>query len=298
MSAPTDIPASNAAAGGEPIGGSPGGGQGAADSSRGPTDYIQQVRTNPDFAEREVRNLKSRHDTLEAEFKKQGERLGSLSSYLDQGVTGDQLANYVQDYAAIYQDPELAKMIQEHKERKANGSSTKTSSDDDYLTPEEEKIGALETQLADLRTRLTRTESSFGVNHLRANLTGVADEIGLSPELHKRVMGEIEADIRVWGQNHAKGDAAAMNALTQLQGEKSQDFIRTMIMNKLKPDDLDEVARHRALRKDQNARRFETDGPPEVVTTGQEPPPDFSKFATAADAARWARENPGRHSSY
>ena len=190
-------------------------------------------------------------------------------------------------------------MIFDHRTKKADGSSnSQSSSDDGYLTPEEEKIRALESTVNELKGRLVRTESSFGVNTLKTNLTRVAEDIGLPPEIHKRVMDGIAKDIQVWSNNHSKGDPTAMSALTQLQGENASGFIKTMIMNKLEASDLDEIARHRALRKQQNTRRFETDGPLDMATTGQEPPPDYSQFKSAADAARWARDNPGRHDSY
>ena len=301
MNESTDIPA--AADGMPPASAGDAGAQASTSadgaSVPGTASSADQIRRDPEKAERMLREFQGKADRAQAEL----EKFGPVKQLLDGGMTTDQLVQSAQQVNWINSRPEVLAAIQGALNGTPAAPSTpeRTTAlpDDDLLTDEERamksEMAELRAQVQALQGRTAQTETSFSMQAVKTNLASVANQLGLPPAVRDRVERDVSTHITQLGAKHQSGDPTALNALQNLTGPNAAEAMRTMVQATLKVDDFDEIAQHRALRRSQGVEALRTDGLPGVATTGTEPPPDF---ATVEEAMEWSLKNPNAHDSW
>lgn len=257
-------------------------------SDDAPSGLIGRVRSDPEFAEQKVREFQSRMDKAEHQLSSYGEKLGALKGMIDQGYTGDQIHQALQAYQTIAQDPKLVPVLKSYFETGRlqlptdSGSGNGASSvEDDYKTPEERKIEALEAQIKNLQGEFYGTSSSFAEQQLERHIEKAASEFGIEGEPLEKAKESLRTKLRQWGQSD-QGRAS----VKAISGEGGYRTARTLFLDEVGPDALMQAAEQRQLRGRNARARLATDGPSQIGTTGdQEPLPDFGKGRDAAKNA-------------
>jgi len=284
---------------------SPEAGANAADpNSQGPTTYTQRLRSDPEFAERMVRELQSEKDKLQDQVSKnQG------LNHLAEKYGADKVEAYINDYMSLASDPDLVQGILHYRQHRSfpgqqiQGNSSngqETGMADEYITDEErqvkQQLDSLNGQVRALESKLASQSSSISRSRFAEQLAKTSNEIGLSQEQHQRVMESLGAKLDAWSQAASRGDMAGEAAIQNLMGPDPGKFVMSAVMSELTPNDFEDIQRTRSLRRQEQVGRYETDGLSPVPTTGTESSPDMQGWSPG-EIARWAASNPDKHSS-
>lgn len=252
-----------------------------------PGGLIGKVRSDPDFAEKKIREFQSRMSKAEHQLSSTDEKLGALKGMIEQGYTGDQIHQALQAYQTIAQDPKLAPVLKSYFETgqlqipSGNGSGSGDSVDDDYKTPEERKIEALEAQIKTLQGEFHGTSSSFAEQQLERHIEKAASDFGVAGEPLEKAKESLRSKLRQASQTDQ-----GRGYLQQLTGENGYRTVRTLFLDEIGPEALVQAAEQKTLRGRNARARLATDGPSQIGTTGdQEPLPDFGKGQDAAKNA-------------
>jgi hypothetical protein len=253
-------------------------------------DYLGQVRSDPDFAAREVTSHQSRADKAVAERDALKERLDSLGRYASDDPAV--ITRALDDYVSIMNNKDMAQAIE--RVRSGNHTPTGETEDDEYLTDEQRETRELRSQLMEAQQRLSGVELSSAERTLTEHIEKVQRDYYLTPDAFESAKKKLNQDIDRYKRAGKSGEAAIRN----LMGPNSFDIVRSLMLAGLTPDALLDCQKNRDRRKGTALGGLATDGRPGTVSTGREPPPDFSKSANAAvEAALWAEANPDGHDS-
>lgn len=271
---------------------------------------IERLRSDPDFAEQYTRGLQSKYDKLQHRVQGIQKTLGPMWDQLESGTfDGNNVwaKSRAWDTAAV--NPVMGRILTDFVEQgkvptlpgeRGNGSGADASGGDDqeFWTDTERMLAAradrLENELQQLRGRMGRTESSFGMSSLQGNLVSVADRLGLPDPVFERVKEVVAREVDQLSQRHAQGDAAAEATFMALVGRGGDARIERLVRANLTDEDMDEIVQHRRLRKERDLAGLSTGGPGEGGEPA-EPLDPKQKFESWGDAIRAAKRAPGRN---
>jgi len=271
---------------------SPESGAGASSVSES-ADFVRRAKENPDWAWEQVRASQSAKDRAEAENQKLVERLGSAKELIDT-YGGDPVAEVVDKYRILRNSQELGSAIISFEETgelpKFTGSDTKVTDDDEYKSPEEQKIEALEAELNRVRGETRANTLASGQQVLQGHIESVFQEYGIVGEHAETMRKSLIDQFTEWGRLGDKGK----EAIESVMGPNGKSTVQGIMLSKITPKVLQEAVNNAALRKSQGLADLSTDSPSGGASTGMEAPPESM---SAIDAARWARANPNAHNS-
>ena len=255
-------------------------------------DYLARVGAGGDFAKAEVTKHQSRADQLEAQIRKTQEWQGEkLQRFIEQGVNGDQMANYLDLMSRMATDPTMARMIREFTEKgtvsapQQSQSNTTEEEDDLYLTDEQKEIRALREELSGLRQEINQTSTASGRDWMNRHFESVAEGMKLSGEAKEKARKAIDQAMGNWERG---GDAASRAAIANLMKPEGRNTIRMLVVNSLGDDELRNLYMQQSQQDRQRLGDFATDGP--STSTGQEEA--LPAFDDTMAALRFARNNP------
>jgi hypothetical protein len=201
----------------------------------------------------------------------------------------------VENYRALRNGADYGEMIQEFERTgqlpTRKGSETKVEDDDEYKTPEERKMEAMEAELAELRANTNANTLASGRTVLQGHMETVFGEYGFTSEDTEKMRKAMTTQFDTWGSLGVVGENA-MKSLTTPNGVAT---VRGIMLSSITPDALRAAASNADLRKRQGLSSLATDGPSGTASAGTEPPADF---ASHYEAAKWAKANPEGHNSY
>lgn len=271
-------------------------GTGAAAPRR---DYVARLKAEPDFAVEQVQHFQSAASKAEAQLRSVQEKLGPLTNLIDQGVTGNVLAQAISEYQALAQDPQISKAIQAFRETgevrlspqpRSNGSEQNVEDEDVYLTDTEramkQQIEAQNQQLVELRQMVSQTSQNFGVQSLSQHLEKVFTDYNLQGERADKVRDSITQQVQQW-QNAGE---AGRKAIADLQRPEGRSTVELLVTKALGRDGLLEIAKEQLLREGKVRAGMETDGPSQYGTTGDEP--GIQEHDSVLSAIKAARARP------
>ncbi len=129
-------------------------------------DFVRRAQADPQWASDQVRQFQSAADSAEAARSKLAEQYEPVKALIDQ-FGGTTVAAAVENYRAVRNSAEIGEVIQEFERTGQlpvrKGSEPKVDNDE-YKTPEEQKIEALE-------VRLDRAEANTSANTLASGKT-------------------------------------------------------------------------------------------------------------------------------
>jgi len=168
-------------------------------------------------------------------------------------------------------------------------ASDTTSNGEEYKTPEEIKIEALERQLNSAEQRIGQAELGSGQQVLQQHLGEIRKELDIEPDVWARVEKKMAKQIVQWNSS-----AAGQQSIRGLGGQDGYTTVRALVYADLSPDEIAKGVNNAALRKSNQLGGLSTGGPSGSASMGNEPPPVFD---TAKDAFDWAKAHPGGHDS-
>ena len=255
-------------------------------------DYLARVGAGGDFAKAEVTKHQSRADQLEAQLRKSQEWQGEkLQRFVEQGVNGDQIANYLDLMSRMATDPTMARMMREFNDKGTvsapqQSPSTTTEEDEDlYLTDEQKEIRELKNELQSLRGELTQNSFASGRDWMNRHFESVAGEMKLSGEARDKAKQAVDQAMGNWERS---GDASAKAMISKLMKPDGKDSVRMLVLNSFGTDELRNIFTSQSQQDRQRLGDFATDGP--SVSTGQEE--TLPAFDDTMAALRFARQNP------
>jgi len=255
-------------------------------------DFLQRARENPQWAEEQIKQFQSRADRAEAENKKLVEQIGPVKDIIDQ-YQAPTVKAVVDNYIALRNNPEVGEMIQEFErtgQLPARKGSDPNADDDEYKTPEEREFEALRAEIAALKQDTNANTLASGQEMLTKHMESVFREYNFAPEDVEQMRKTMITQIETW---QSQGDAG-INALKSLGSRNGYKTVKGIMLADVPPEAFQRAVANSALRKQQELSGLATDGPSGNLSTGREPPPEF---ASALEAARWARANPEGHDS-
>lgn len=313
MSAPNTPPASDATPGGtsatggnsqgSPTPGAQDPGSASPDSSAsasGP-DYLARIRTDPAFAEAEVRKHQSAAGTMRSELQGLKTKVGGLlqpqdhlggQSYLDR-ATGDQLVGIVSEWASWTSDPAMAPVIDRKRKDLPIGGDPSSSRDleeeDVYMTETERNLASevkeLKGQLTQMQGQIQSTSTAFGADKLQSHLQSVLTPLNLPNEKVQAAMTALREKVTQLGRQGPAGQQAIENLMSP-QGEKAVEALVVEALGGF--NGVLEVARNVVSQESQRRAGLATDGPMLTGSQPDEPPPEFQ--GTGAQKALQALE--------
>jgi hypothetical protein len=261
----------------------------------GTQDYLERVRTDADFAEREVRRLQSEHDKVASKHQKLEQRLGKASKLVEQ-YGGDAIATVVEEWGEM----KRSGSGRGKPDTSASKPKDEGDSDDRWLTDTERalkrEIDAQNKLISELNGRLNRQESSVGVTRVQDNLERAGRELGLTPDIFSRVSEETAKDIEAWGRQAEAGDGSGISMLQSFSGPKGLDNVKKFLKTKLEDSDWESIIEHRRNSRTERLESLSTGGPSAARGSARSLVP--GSFKSAAEAARAARLNPDAHDSF
>lgn len=267
----------------------PAAGARAASPSGSPDDYEAKIRSDPEFALKEVKNQQSGRTRAEARLRSIVERIGGEGSQLwgllhADGVTGEALAKYVQRYAALSQNPQAAAALQRFEQTgqfslggNGNGSADAGEDDLDDFDPMAKRIKSLEAQLQELRQGHQGLTLSSGKAALQSHLQKLRGELALDDEGFSKVNEWLNGYIR----NLDPQNPTTESLMRQMQDPNGYKTLRTLALGHIAenaPELLDGLGERKRLRDRQSVARYRTDVPSGGATTGREPPAELLKM--------------------
>jgi len=262
---------------------------GSQDSGSG--DYLERIRTDPEFAAREVVNHQSRADKADAERKALQEWRAALGDgYAND--TPDAIRRALDDYVAMREDEKVMAAIE-----RARGSSSTTTSvtddtDDEYLSDEAREIKQLKATVASLESRLGQTEFSDGQQALNTHMEQIRKDWGLPDEVFQKGSEATAAKIVAW---KTRGGEAGRQAIESLKGPNGREVVEGIMIPAIGRKGLLQALDDRDRRSAERLSGLATDVPSGHASSGREPPPKFTGPDAHLKAAAWARANPNAH---
>jgi hypothetical protein len=170
---------------------------------------------------------------------------------------------------------------------KTAGNNSNADDDEEYKTPEEKRMDALELELKTLRTGQTAQMSASGRQQMQNHMVTIFGEYQFPPEIEEKFRERVVKQIDDWSIQ--PGGEAALKALGGQNGLKT---VKSIMFQDATPEDFRAANDNADLRKQQGLGPLATDGLPRAASTGKEPPPVFKDWR---EAARWAKANPNAH---
>ena len=271
-------------------------GSGSVDSASGSGDhgsrnYIDRVRSDPDFADREVRSHQGRADKAEARLNAM-EWIGTLEQGRGQ-LSGDEIMHHLGQYNNLLQDPGMKAAIERFR---SNGSSqdtptTSTDADEEYLSDEQRELKQVRSELVELRTRQGQTELLDGQQALKTHMEEIIEEYHLSPEVAKVGSEATAAQIVQWYSQGKTGQTA----INSLKGPSGRRVVEGILIPAIGSKGLLDAQQNRDRRTSDRLGALGTDVPSGHASTGREEAPKFEGPDAHLKAAAWAADNPGAH---
>ena len=261
-------------------------------------DLISRVRSDPDFAERTIRETQSRRDSAESKLQKLDSQLGGLKELIENGATGDQIRKAVEAYNAIATDPKLVPVLRSYYESGElrlpddKGNGDQTVDDDEYKTPEEKQIDALKAEIANLRGEIQGTSSSFAEQQMHKHIENAVNELNLSGDAVEKGKNALVQKFNEWNKTEE-----GRKAIKSIVGPNGSSTVQTLLIEAIGPKGILDAAEQRLLRDKGKRARLATDGPSQIGTSGdQEPLPDFGSGRDAAlKALQFFKTHPERN---
>ena len=259
-------------------------------------DCLQRARNDPAWAETQVTQFQSKADRAEAERVKLVEQYEPVSALIEQ-FDAKTVAAAVENYRAVRNSEAFGEAIQEFERTgqlpTRKGSEPKVDNDDEYKTPDELRMDALEARLNQAESNTTANTLSSGRTVLQGHIEKVLSEYGFTPEDSAQMRTKMTQQFDAWGTSGPAGEAA-MKSIMNASGEAT---VRGIMLSSVTSEQLRAAASNATSAKRRGLADLGTGGPSGIPSSGMEKPPEFAE-ASAAVAAAWARENPELHDSY
>ena len=260
-------------------------------------DYVERIRTDPDFAWEQVQTHQRNATKAGEDLRGLQRRLGPLAETLERGVTGEVLVKVIEEYQALANDPTIAQALQGYRTTgqvslpSTRAQETPVQEDDLYVTDTEralkEQLDTMNRRFDQLTQQLSQQSTNLGVQSLSRHLENVFTEYEIrNPELSQKVRDTITQQVRDWS---SAGEAGA-RAIAELQGAEGQKTVELLVLKALGKDGLFDVARERFSRESNARAELSTDGPSVLGTTGDEP--GVKEHSRVIDAIQEARARP------
>ena len=256
------------------------------------SDYLARARANPAWGAEQMRASQSRADTAEsgeAKANKALEAVGARTREYVEQVGGDRVGDVLNNYAALLTAPGIGDAIREYERTgqfpKSTGSES-NADDDEYLTPEDEKISALTTEVASLRQSVGEQTRTSAKETLGRHMQKVVSDWGLVGDDREVALKSANDQFATWERMPNGGGLPGMKAVMSPTGYNA---VKSMMLANIEPEALQRAAANADLRKKQGLSRLDSGGPSEVASTGREMEPVHE---TPQDAYDWAVQNP------
>jgi hypothetical protein len=282
------------------------GASGAAASTEGTTepsrtaesDFKERARRDPDWAWEQVRGFQSTADKAQGAEGKYNElvtKIGERGMNLINQYGGDIVAQATENYATLRGDPTVGEVVQAFertgKISLRGGTEPNAETEDEYKTPEEKKIEALQAELAAVRQDVSAQTLTSGREAIQRNMENVFKDIPpLTPEDAQKVREHTASQFEAWGRMGPAGEQAIKSVMTP-QGETT---VRGIMLGAVTGDMLTRGLEYAASARRRGLGELDTEGRGGVASTGRE---ELPVFKTAAEAALHAEANPDLHTS-
>jgi len=278
-------------------GGDPASAAAAATPSAVPeADFLQRAQQNPQWASEQVRQFQSAADRAEAARTALVEQYEPVRALIDQ-YDAKTVAAAVENYRAVRSSEAFGEAIQEFERTgqlpTRKGSEPTVDNDDEYKTPEEQRMDALEARLNAAESNTSANTLASGRTVLQGHIETVLSEYGFTPEDSQKMQTTMTQQFDAW-QNSGPAGLAAMKSIMNASGLAT---VKGIMLSAVSADALRAAAVNATSAKRKGLERLATDGPSGIPSSGREPPPEFAE-ASSAVAGAWARENPDLHDSY
>jgi hypothetical protein len=273
-------------------------GDGAASES-GSANYEQRLFNGGQFAVDQNKAYQSTADkalagkkSAEDETTKLVESMGQSKELIEQ-FGGDIVAQAVRNYINLRSSDELGKTIQSFEttgQLSKQRGNEQGADEDEYQTPEEIKIKALEARCDALSQGQSDRDVSVGRQQLKEHMATVFGELGLTEADKDSMESKTVKQFETWGASDV-----GRSAIKSMEGPGGLDTVRGMMYTHLSPDALRAAASNVDLQRQQGLDALATDGRPATYSRGTEAPPSFDGDYGAM--VKWARQNPQGHDS-
>ncbi len=254
---------------------------------RSANDFEMRMRTDPDFAIGEVK----KYQRKQAEFQQRMKPLESLEGVAKAVGNGDISAGLqkiigLADRAyRIEQNPDWSRTVDDLMagRRPATREVGEPAAEaDEYLTPEERKIRALETELGQIRGRLESHDSRSARREMQSHLESFfGSEIGqaLDGDERSELVEAIGKQFDAWGRSD-QGRSVMSNL--------SIDTIETIALKHLKDRGILLTVSERLHSAKQNRLAGAATDSPSLGSRAASP--DHPAFKSAKEALEWAAQ--------
>jgi hypothetical protein len=276
--------------------------QASADSSTEPSrvaesDFKARAQTDPDFAWNQVQQFQSRADKLqgaEEKYNKLVEQMGPAKDLIEK-YGGKTVADATNLYGT-WRSQEVSDVVQAFEQTgqlpARKGSASNDDDDgDEYMTDEEKEIASLRGELAQIKQRQSEQSLTTGQAAIRRHIEKVAHDYDFDDGDFDKMKKAVVTQIEAWSKAGDVGE----RALDALAREDGFAQVQGLMLQQVTPEVLQKAANRAALRKQGKLTSIATDSPGRIASDGKEPPP---KFASYAEAALWAENNPDAHDAY
>lgn len=241
----------------------------------GSEDYESRLAQGGEFAIQEVKNWQRKAGTANSRL----DQYKPLERYIEEVGGASVLSQHVQLWNRLIQDPEGRRIVESFARE---GSVRPVSQDaggsdgDDWEDPAEKKIRLLESELANIKGRVLKTDRSTQQSRLTTMFETVMNEFpGMAQEARQKAFEGAKAEIVQWSTT-----PEGLDTLSQLD----ESGARAMLYRHLTAQDLKEAA-YNERQSTQDSRRELATHERSGTTTGGGGDP---QAMTALDALRIA----------
>ena len=171
------------------------------------------------------------------------------------------------------------------------GSAPKVEDEDEYKTPEEQRMDAIEARLAEAESGTNANTLASGRQVLQGHMEKVFSVYGFTPEDVVTMKARMNSQFDAWGN----AGPAGVSAMESISSPSGYSTVQGIMLSGLEPEVLLRAATNATSARRSGLSNLATDGPSGIASTGTEPPPEFDNLR---DAVAWAVANPDGHDSY
>lgn len=232
---------------------------GADDGQPNLDPHEQRLRSDPDYAVDQYKRIKGESTKLYQKTK----AYEPITKIADQLGGADRAAEFLMEYAALAQHPEVAKMREHYRLHgtlpTATATRTDDTLDDPYQDPQDVRINELKSQLAMMESKLSRTEGTIGKQAIMGHFSTLKAKY---PEAFEPY---IMPAMTEWMEKQELTPQGR-----SLLNTVNFDQLDT-IASKIVTQHLDEIAEKRYARRLEEKKRASTGGAAPNLTNGREP---------------------------
>lgn len=256
-------------------------------------EFFAHVRTDPEFAEQQIR----KRDAQITELGNRNKKFGVFDPYMKAGYTPDQILEYAQRQATLEQNPHAKQAVdaflQTGQWPQPQAATNGGEQEEEYIDPDvkrlSDEVKELRHMLGESTQRLTLAETRGHSDAVQRNVNAFMATIPQSlPEVRQEMAEHILQQVSALETRANQGDAAAQQQLATFADPKLGVDTMEMLTGKLYRKHTKAIAMAEESSDAQQVAQTATPRPSQVGTTETPPARPSLKGKTTAQMVKEA----------